>query len=86
MEPRQDFYDMAGLMTLGAGTLLDTHFGDDLAYFGFQKSGEDAPADIVDRASWHPVFAPSVQLVGVVALVALILYMDHRIKVPVKIG
>lgn len=81
-QPRADFYDMAGIMSTSAGTLLSTHVGDDLALYGFAEGANPPDAsDGLDRASAHPVYGPSTQLIGIVALVALILYMDHRIKV-----
>ena len=77
---RVNFYDMAGLMTASAGRLLSTHVGDDLQWAGFQE-GANPPA--TSRIAGHPTLAPSVQLVGLAAIVFAILYMDHRIKVPI---
>ena len=77
---RINLYDFAGLQTLAAGRLLSTHVGDDLAWAGFQE-GSNAPSAVDTRAG-HPVFGPSLQLVGLGVLIFAILYMDKRIKVP----
>jgi len=80
---RVNFYDLAGLQTTQAGRMLSTHVGDDLQWMGFQ---EGLNIQQVDAASQHPVLGPSLQLVGLGVLVFAILYMDHRIKIPVKLG
>lgn len=84
MQERVNFYDHAGLMTAQGGTLLSTHVGDDLQWLGFQEGMN--PVGAVDSRAAHPVYGPSLQLVGLGVLVLAILYMDHRIKIPVKLG
>jgi hypothetical protein len=84
-DPLINFYDHAGTMNTQTGRMFSTHFGDDLALFGMQKSGEDTVLGGVMARAAHPVFGPSVQVIGLVAVVAAILYMDHRIKIPVKL-
>lgn len=74
-----DFYDHAGLMTERVGKLYSTHVGDDLAFYGFQE-GANPPGDVSARAR-HPVYAPSMKLIGFGVVVFALLYMDHRIKV-----
>jgi len=80
-QPLADFYDHAGLMTTAVGTMFSTHVGDDLQWYGFAE-GMNAPGDDAAKQAAHPIYGPGVQLIGVVALVALFMYMDHRIKVP----
>jgi len=84
VEPRANFYDRAGLMTTQGGRMLSTHVGDDLQWAGFQEG--DNPPSVVDQRASHPVFGPSIQLVGLGVLVLAIMYMDHRIKIPVRLG
>jgi hypothetical protein len=79
-----DLYSNAGLMTLQGGTLLSTHVGDDLQWMGFQE-GLNPPAQSIAAKTQHPVFSPSLQLVGLGVLVVAIMYMDHRIKIPVRL-
>jgi hypothetical protein len=81
---RANFYNFAGLMTSSVGTMFSTHIGDDLQWMGFQE-GMNAP-NAVERGAMHPVYGPSAQLIGLGVLVLAILYMDHRIKIPVKLG
>lgn len=81
---RVNLYDFAGLMTAQAGRLFNTHGGDDLAWAGFGEGSN--PPGTVEARSQHPVYTPSLQLVGLGVLVVAILYMDHRIKIPVKLG
>jgi hypothetical protein len=79
---RVNLYDFAGLSTSQGGRMLSTHVGDDLQWMGFQ---EGANGDVEARAE-HPVYGPSLQLVGLGVLVLAVLYMDHRLKVPFKLG
>ena len=83
MDSRVNFYDLGGLMTTQGGRLLSTHVGDDFQWMGFQEGMNIRQADAVTA---HPVMSPSLQLVGLGVLVFAILYMDHRIKIPVKLG
>lgn len=84
---QSDFY--AFIAPARGGTLLSTHVGDGYDPRGFaegqeMKVGDPLPAEI-SGAIGHPVFAASYNIIGLVALVALVLYMDHRIKIPVKL-
>lgn len=79
---RVDVYDHAGLVATRGGKMFSTHVGDDFQWAGFGEGANPPGAGSLNARAHHPVFEPSMQLVGFIFLVLLILYMDKRIKVP----
>lgn len=81
MEPGTIF--LGDLMGFGPSRLAQSHVPRDVSFTDTLNEGRVVPPETptATAAFSHPVLAPSVELVGLAALVAFLFYMDRRIKV-----